>query len=67
MSQNIVDTCLTTSWTVWPDPQNLLELEVEATRARRQRGRLRFARYPVLKTLADFDFDFQPSLDRQAS
>ena len=46
--------------------ENLLELEVEATRARRQRGRLRFARYPVLKTLADFDFDFQPSLDRQA-
>jgi DNA replication protein DnaC len=44
--------------------ENLLELEVEATRARRQRGRLRFARYPVLKTLADFDFDFQPSLDR---
>ena len=45
--------------------ERLLELEVEATRARRQRGRLRFARYPVLKTLADFDFDFQPSLDRQ--
>lgn len=44
--------------------ENLLELEVAATRARRQRGPLRFARYPVLKTLADFDFDFQPSLDR---
>ena len=44
--------------------ENLLELEVEATRARRTRGRLRFAHYPVHKTLADFDFDFQPSLDR---
>jgi len=44
--------------------ERLLELEVEATRARRQRGRLRFARYPVHRTLADFDFDFQPSLDR---
>lgn len=45
--------------------ERLLEIEVEATRARRQRGRLRFARYPVHKTLADFDFDFQPSLDRK--
>jgi len=45
--------------------ERLLELEVEETRARRQRGRLRYARYPVHKTLADFDFDFQPSLDRR--
>jgi DNA replication protein DnaC len=45
--------------------ERLLELEVEATRARRLRGRLRFARYPVHKTLADFDFDFQPELDRK--
>ncbi len=44
--------------------ERLLELEVGATKARRQRGRLRFARYPVHRTLADFDFDFQPSLDR---
>jgi DNA replication protein DnaC len=44
--------------------ERLLEIEVEATRARKQRGRLRFARYPVHKTLADFDFDFQPSIDR---
>ena len=43
----------------------LLGIEVEATRARRQRGRLRFARFPVHKTLADFDFDFQPGLDRK--
>jgi hypothetical protein len=27
--------------------------------------RLRFAHYPVHRTLADFDFDFQPSLDRK--
>ena len=44
--------------------ERLLEIETEATRARRQRGRLRFARYPVHKTLADFDLDFQPSIDR---
>lgn len=45
--------------------ESLLNIEVEATRARRLRGRLRFAHYPVHKTLADFDFDFQPSLDRK--
>ena len=45
--------------------EHLLQLEVEETRARRQRGRLRYARYPVHKTLAEFDFDFQPSLDRK--
>ena len=45
--------------------ERLLALEAEATRARRLRGRLRFARYPVHKTLAEFDLDFQPSLDRK--
>lgn len=45
--------------------ERLLELEVEETRVRRQRGRLRYARYPVHKTLGQFDFDFQPSLDRK--
>ena len=43
----------------------LLACEVEATQARKLRGRLRFAHYPVHKTLAEFDFDFQPSLDRK--
>jgi len=45
--------------------EQLLAIEVEATRERRQRGRLRFARYPVHKTLADFDLDFQPGIDRK--
>ena len=45
--------------------EELLGVEVEATRARRQHGRLRFARYPVRKTLAAFDFDVQPGVDRR--
>lgn len=45
--------------------ERLLAIEVDATKARKQRGRLRFAHYPVHRTLADFDFDFQPSLDRK--
>lgn len=44
--------------------EELLGIEAAATRARRQRARLRFARYPVHKTLAQFDFDFQPGVDR---
>lgn len=42
-------------------------LDVE-WRGRSQRGteaRLRLARFPWLKTLEQFDFDFQPSLDRR--
>ncbi len=45
--------------------ETLLEAEVIATKARRARGRLRFAHFPVHKTLSDFDFNFQPSLDRK--
>lgn len=45
--------------------ESLLEIQVEDTAARRQRGRLRFARYPVHKRLDQFDFDFQPSIDRK--
>ena len=45
--------------------ERLLSYEVEATQARRLRGRLRFAHYPVHKTLGEFDFDFQPQLDRK--
>jgi DNA replication protein DnaC len=45
--------------------ESLLQIQVADTAARRQRGRLRFARYPVHKRLEEFDFDFQPSLDRK--
>lgn len=37
--------------------------EVVATRQRRLAARLRFAHFPFRKTLEDFDFSFQPSLD----
>ncbi len=44
--------------------ERLLGFEVEATAARRLSGRLRFAHYPLDKRLAQFEFDFQPSIDR---
>jgi DNA replication protein DnaC len=44
--------------------EDLLRVEVEATEARRLQGRMRFAHFPVLKRLEDFDFDAQPAIDR---
>ncbi len=50
------------SYTVFAE--DLLATEVEATERRRMAGRLRFAHFPVIKRLEDFDFEAQPDLDR---
>jgi DNA replication protein DnaC len=44
---------------------DLLAAEVDAVEQRRLQGRLRFAKLPARKTLDQFDFDAQPSLDRR--
>ncbi|MCA1698219.1 MAG: ATP-binding protein, partial [Actinobacteria bacterium] len=44
---------------------SLLKTEVDATEQRRLTGRLRFSKLPARKTLAQFDHDAQPSLDRR--
>ena len=44
---------------------DLLSVEITATEQRRLDGRLRFASFPQQKTLEQFDFDAQPSLDRR--
>jgi DNA replication protein DnaC len=44
---------------------DLLAVEVTATEQRRLDGRLRFASFPAHKTLEQFDFDAQPTLDRR--
>ena len=43
----------------------LLAAEVHAAQQRRLQGRLRFARLPARKTIEQFDFSAQPSLDRR--
>jgi DNA replication protein DnaC len=43
----------------------LVAAEAAATRNRRMAARLRFAHFPTRRTLAEFDFDFQPSVDRK--
>ena len=44
---------------------DLLDVEVKATEQRRLAGRLRFAGFPQTKTLEEFDFTAQPSIDRK--
>jgi len=44
---------------------DLLAIEVAAAEQRRLDGRLRFASFPAHKTLEQFDFGAQPSLDRR--
>jgi DNA replication protein DnaC len=44
---------------------DLLGVEVAATRERRLASRLRLAGFPSTKTLEEFDFSAQPSLDRR--
>ncbi len=44
---------------------DLLAVEVTATEQRRLDGRLRFANFPSTKTLQEFDFAAQPTLDRR--
>jgi len=43
----------------------LVAAEAAATRNRRMAARLRFAHFPTRRTLEEFDFDFQPSVDRK--
>jgi DNA replication protein DnaC len=44
---------------------DLLAAEVDAVEQRRLQGRLRFARLPARRTLEQFDFAAQPTLDRR--
>ena len=44
---------------------DLLDIEVTATEQRRLASRTRLAGFPSTKTLEDFDFTAQPSLDRR--
>jgi len=45
--------------------ERLLAIEVDATEARRLAGRLRFASLPTPATLADFDYEAAPGVDKK--
>lgn len=44
---------------------HLLEEEYEARKRRSQQTRLKLSKLPYRKTLEEFDFEFQPSIDRE--
>ncbi len=52
-------------WSTTATLEHLLAREVEATEARKLAGRLRFASLPTPATLADFDFDAAPGVDKK--
>jgi DNA replication protein DnaC len=52
-------------WTHIEFLARLLDEEAVHTRNRRLTARLRYARFPFRKTIEDFDFEFQPSIDRK--
>ena len=43
----------------------LVAEQADATRNRRLAARLRYARFPFRKTITEFDFEFQPTVDRR--
>jgi DNA replication protein DnaC len=52
----------------WPPVvylERVIAAQTAATRNRRLAARLRFARFPGRKTIDEFDFSFQPSIDKK--
>ncbi len=52
-------------WTHIDYLARLVAIQATADRDRRLAARMRFARFPLHRRIEDFDFDFQPSIDRK--
>ena len=61
----LLDTARDQGWSHTRLLATLVSEEAAATRDRRLAARLRFAHLPARKTLDEFDFDFQPTVDRE--
>lgn len=61
----MADDARTGGWTHIEFLARLLAEETTATRDRRLAGRLRYAGFPAHKRIEDFDFEFQPGVDRK--
>jgi DNA replication protein DnaC len=55
----------TEDWTHIEFLAKLIAEQATADRNRRLTARLRYARFPYRRTIDDFDYDFQPSVDRK--
>lgn len=63
----VLDAAATEGLSLTAALERLLAVEVQATKARRLAGRLRFASLPTPATLAEFDYDAAPGVDRNSS
>lgn len=61
----LADDARSHDWTHVEYLARLVAEETTATRDRRLTARLRYAKFPFHKTIADFDFEFQPTVDRK--
>lgn len=61
----LAETATTENWTHIQFLAHLIGDQAAATRNRRTAARLRYARFPFRRTLEEFDYDFQPSVDRK--
>ena len=61
----LADQARTENWTHIEFLARLVAAQATADRDRRLAARLRYARFPYQRRIEDFDFDFQPSVDRK--
>ena len=61
----LAETAGTEGWSHVEYLARVMAEQVAATTNRRLAARLRYARFPYRRTVSEFDFDFQPSVDRK--
>jgi DNA replication protein DnaC len=61
----LADQARVEQWTHVEFLARLIAEQATADRDRRSSARLRYARFPYLRRVEDFDFEFQPSVDRK--
>ena len=61
----VADQAKTEGWSHVEFLARVIAEQASATTNRRLAARLRYARFPYRRTIAEFDFDFQPSVDRK--
>ena len=61
----VLDQATAEDWSMTTTLERLLAIEVDATQGRRLESRLRFACLPTPATLAGFDYDAAPAVDRK--
>jgi DNA replication protein DnaC len=59
----LAEQATTEDWTHVEYLAHVVAEQAEDTRDRRLQARMRYARFPYRRTIADFDFEFQPSVD----